>query len=110
LKARTLRALAVTSTARVPSLPDVPTMAETYPGFDVDFWWGLFAPAHTPNAVMSELEAWFTQAMQEQALKARLTHLGFLPAAPCGNDFGALLRKQYDDYGRVIRGANIRVD
>jgi tripartite-type tricarboxylate transporter receptor subunit TctC len=110
LKAGSLRPLAVTTTARVPSLPDVPTIAESYPGFEVDFWWGLFAPAHTPGATISQLEQWFSTAMQEPALKAKLNELGFFPAGLCGQDFTALLRKQYDDYGRVIRGANIRVD
>lgn len=110
LKAGTLRPVAVTSTARVPSLPDVPTIGESYPGFEVDFWWGLFAPAHTPEASISQLAQWFTAAMQQPELKAKLTELGFFPAAICGQDFAALLRKQYDDYGRVIRGANIRVN
>src|SRR4051812_12298850 len=110
LKAGTLRAIAVTSTTRVPSLPDVPTIAESIPDFEVDFWWGLFAPAQTPKAITSQLAQWFTAAMQEPALKAKLNELGFFPAGTCGQDFAALLRKQYDDYGRVIRDANIRVD
>jgi len=110
LKAGTLRAVAVTSKTRVPSLPDVPTIAESYPGFEVDFWWGLFAPAHTPDPIISQLAEWFTAAMQQPALKARLNELGFFPAGICGADFAALLRKQYDDYGRVIRDANIRAD
>jgi len=110
LKAGTLRPLAVTSTARVPSLPDVPTIAESYPGFEVDFWWGLFAPAHTPQALISQLADWFTAAMQTPEIETKLHELGFFPAGICGQDFAALLRKQYEDYGRVIRGANIRAD
>lgn len=110
LKAGTLRAVAVTSKTRVPSLPDVPTIAENYPGFEVDFWWGLFAPVHTPDPIISQLAEWFTAAMQQPALKARLNELGFFPAGICGADFAALLRKQYDDYGLVIRDANIRAD
>jgi tripartite-type tricarboxylate transporter receptor subunit TctC len=110
LKAGTLRPIAVTSTARVPSLPDVPTIGESYPGFEVDFWWGLFAPAHMPEGSVSQLAQWFTAAMQQPELKAKLTELGFFPAGVCGQDFAALLRKQYEDYGRVIRGANIKVN
>ena len=110
LKAGTLRPLAVTSTARVPSLPDVPTIAESYPGFEVDFWWGLFAPAHTPQALISQLADWFTAAMQTPEIKTKLHELGFFPAGICGQDFAALLHKQYEDYGRVIRSANIRAD
>ena len=110
LKAGTLRPLAVTSTARVAGLPGVPTIAETYPGFEVDFWWGLFAPAHTPDALLSQLAEWFTAAMQKPEVKTKLNELGFFPAGICGQDFAALLRKQYEDYGRVIRSANMRPD
>jgi tripartite-type tricarboxylate transporter receptor subunit TctC len=110
LKAGALRPIAVTSTARMSSLPDVPTVGESYPGFEVDFWWGLFAPAHTPEAVVSQLTKWFTEAMQEPALKTRLIDLGFFPAGICGKDFAELLRKQYEDYGRVIRDAKIGAD
>ena len=110
LKAGTLRPIAVTSTARVPPLPDVPTIAESYPGFEVDFWWGLFAPAHTPQALISQLADWFTGAMQTPEIETKLHELGFFPAGICGQDFAALLRKQYEDYGRVIRSANIRAD
>jgi len=110
LKAGSLRPIAVTSAARIPSIPDVPTIAESYPGFEVDFWWGLFAPAHTPEARVSELGRWFTAAMQQPELKARLNALGFFPAGLCGADFAALLRKQYEDYGRVIRSSNMSFD
>jgi tripartite-type tricarboxylate transporter receptor subunit TctC len=110
LKAGTLRPIAVTSTARVPPLPDVPTIAESYPGFEVDFWWGLFAPAHTPQALISQLADWFTGAMQTPEIETKLHELGFFPAGICGQDFAALLRKQYEDYGRVIHSANIRAD
>lgn len=110
LKAGSLRPLAVTSTARVAALPGVPTIAETYPGFEVDFWWGLFAPAHTPDALLSQLAEWFTAAMQKQEVKAKLNELGFFPAGICGQDFAVLLRKQDEDYGRVIRSANIGAD
>jgi tripartite-type tricarboxylate transporter receptor subunit TctC len=110
LKAGTLRPVAVTSKERVSPLPDVPAIAETYPAFEVDFWWGLFAPAHTPQALVSQLTEWFTAAMQTPELKARLNELGFFPTGICGQDFAALLRKQYDEYGRVIRSANIRAD
>jgi len=110
LRSGTLRPLAVTSMTRVPSLPDVPTIGESYAGFEVDFWWGLFAPAHTPEAVVSQLADRFKTAMQQPKLKARLDELGFFPAGICGANFSSLLRKQFDEYGHIIRSANIKAD
>jgi tripartite-type tricarboxylate transporter receptor subunit TctC len=108
LKSGRLRALATTAKSRVPALPDLPTVAESYNGFEVDFWWGLFAPAQTPQATLQRLAEWFTEAMRFPDLAAKLTDLGFYPSATCGPAFGELLRQQFDDYGRVIREANVR--
>ena len=110
LKSGNLRALAVTSKTRIPFLPELPTVAETYADFEVDFWWGLFAPAQTPKTTVADLVEWFKGAMEVQELKAKLTALGFFPTGTCGAPFAELLRKQSDDYGRVIREANIRAD
>lgn len=110
LKSGNLRALAVTSKTRIPFLPELPTVAETYADFEVDFWWGLFAPAQTPKATAADLMEWFKSAMEVQELKAKLIALGFFPTATCGAPFAELLRKQSEDYGRVIRETNIRAD
>jgi tripartite-type tricarboxylate transporter receptor subunit TctC len=108
IKAGTLRAVATTARTRIELLPDVPTVAESgYPGYEVDLWWGLFAPAKTPSTTVAQLGGWFTAAMQAPSVKARLVAQGFAPVATCGADFAALLRKQYDEYGRVIRDAKI---
>jgi tripartite-type tricarboxylate transporter receptor subunit TctC len=108
IKAGTLRAVATTARTRIELLPDVPTVAESgYPGYEVDLWWGLFAPAKTPAATVAQLGGWFTAAMQAPSVKAKLVAQGFAPVATCGADFAALLRKQYEDYGRVIRDAKI---
>ncbi len=109
-KSGKLRPLAATSKARIPSLSEVPTLAETYKDLEVDFWWGLFAPAKTPKAATAELAQWFTAAMAAPDLKARLIALGFFPAGICGPEFAAMLQKQFDDYGRIIGEANIRVE
>jgi tripartite-type tricarboxylate transporter receptor subunit TctC len=111
LKAGTLRALATSAAARIELLPNLPTVAESgYPGYEVDFWWGLFAPARTAKETLSQLTGWFSDALRAPEVKARLTAEGFSPVGTCGADFGALLRKQYDGYGRVIREANITVE
>jgi tripartite-type tricarboxylate transporter receptor subunit TctC len=108
LKAGTLRALVTSARTRIGPLPDLPTVSESgYRDYEVDLWWGVFAPAKTPRQTVSELARWFTEALQAPELKAKLAAQGFSPVGRCGADFASLLRKQYDDYGRIIRDAHI---
>jgi tripartite-type tricarboxylate transporter receptor subunit TctC len=108
LKAGKLRALAVASLTRIDVLPDVPTVAESgYPNYEVEGWLGLFAPAKTPNQTVSHLADTFAEAMQVPAVRERLATLGLYPTRICGGDFSALIRKQYEEFGRVIREAQI---
>ena len=111
LKAGTLRALASASRTRSESLPSVPTIAKSgFKGYEADNWNGLFAPAKTPYETVSELAGWFAAAMQIPDVKAKLVAQSLYPAWMCGADFAALLSKQYDEFGRVIREANIKAD
>jgi tripartite-type tricarboxylate transporter receptor subunit TctC len=109
MKAGTLRVLASGSRTRSDPLSVVPTVAEAgYKDYEVDFWNGVLAPANTPKETVSELAGWFSAAMQVPEVKAKLVAQGFYPVGICGADFGALLRKQYDDFGRIIHDANIK--
>jgi len=109
LKSGKLRALATGSRTRAEALPDVPTVAESgYKDYDAKQWFGLLAPAKTPKETVSQLVGWFTAALQVPEVKAKLAIQGLYPAGICGADFGAFIRKQYDDYGRAIREANIK--
>jgi len=109
LKSGKLRALATGSRTRAEALPDVPTVAESgYKDYDAKQWFGLLAPAKTPKETISQLVGWFTAALQVPEVKAKLAIQGLYPAGICGADFGAFIRKQYDDYGRAIREANIK--
>ena len=110
LKSGRLRAIATTTRTRIGSLPDVPTIAETYKDYEVDFWWGLFAPAKTPTEKVSQFAQWFKAAMQASEVKPKLAAQGFLPVGTCGADFGALLRKEYDHYGGIIRATNMKAE
>jgi tripartite-type tricarboxylate transporter receptor subunit TctC len=110
IKAGRLRAIAATTGKRIDSLPELPTIGETYNDYEVDFWWGLFAPAKTPKETVSQYADWFTAAMRAPEVKTKLNAQGFIPVGSCGADFAALLRKQYDHYGRVIREANIKAE
>jgi tripartite-type tricarboxylate transporter receptor subunit TctC len=92
-------------------LPDVPTVGEAgYGDYAIDAWYGLFAPAKTSNEVMSQFAGWFTAALQVPEIRAKLVAQGLFPVGMCGADFGTLVRKQYDEYGRVIREANIKAE
>jgi len=111
LKAGKLRALAVGNGARAQPLPDIPTVAESgYRDFDVDAWFGAFAPANTPEPAIRQLEHLFTTALQDVNVKERLLVQGLFPAGACGADFAAYLRKQHDAYSRIIAEANIKAD
>jgi tripartite-type tricarboxylate transporter receptor subunit TctC len=109
LKAGTLRALASASRKRIEPMPDVPTVAELgYKDYEVEVWFGLLAPAKTPKDAVAQLSGWFTAAMQAPEVKPKLINLGLYPVGMCGAEYGALIRKQYDEYGSIIRAANIK--
>jgi tripartite-type tricarboxylate transporter receptor subunit TctC len=76
----------------------------------VEGWVGVLAPAKIPKEAVSQFADWFAAAMRAPEIKAKLAIQGLYPAVKCSADFGALLRKQYDDYGRVIREANIKAE
>ena len=106
-----VRALVTTARKRVESLPDVPTAAESgYQGVVAEFFGGVIAPAHTPKETISQLIGLFSAAMQTPQIKAKFAGLGFFAGGECGNDYAAILRKNYDDYGRIIRDANIKME
>jgi tripartite-type tricarboxylate transporter receptor subunit TctC len=111
LKAGKLRALAVGNRTRAQPLPDVPTVAESgYSDFDIDAWFGAFAPATTPDAAMGEVEHLFTAALQDSSVKEKLSIQGLFPTVACGGDFAAYLRKQNDAYSRIIADAQIKAE
>jgi tripartite-type tricarboxylate transporter receptor subunit TctC len=111
LKAGTLRALATTSRIRLEQMPDLPTVEEAgYKDFEVDLWWGLFTAPKTSRQAVAQLANWFSTAMSAPEIKTKFYAQGFSPVATCGSDFGALLRKQYDEYSRFIREGNIKAE
>jgi tripartite-type tricarboxylate transporter receptor subunit TctC len=110
LNAGKLRALATPSRTRIEALPEVPTVAEYYKGYELDFWLGMLAPAKTPKETVSELAGLFARALQAPEFRAKLVPLGLYVVGTCGEDFSVLLRKQSDDFGRVIREANIKAE
>jgi tripartite-type tricarboxylate transporter receptor subunit TctC len=106
-----LRALAVATADRIEALPDVPTVAESgYKDFELDNWFGVVAPARTPKETVAQIAGWFVAALRAPEVKAKLANQGLFPAATCGADFAALLRKQSEEFGSVIREANMKAE
>jgi len=104
-----LRALATGTAARIEPLPDVPTIAESgFKDFEADIWFGLVAPAKTPSGALSQLADWFTTALKDPEVTPKLATQGLFPVGICGAAHAASTQKQYDDYGRAIREANIK--
>jgi tripartite-type tricarboxylate transporter receptor subunit TctC len=104
-----LRALATASAARIAPMPDVPTLAESgFKDFEADIWFGLVAPAKTPHEALSQLSGWFTAALKDSEVTPKLAAQGLFPVGTCGAEVAAFTKKQYDNYGRAIRDANIK--
>jgi tripartite-type tricarboxylate transporter receptor subunit TctC len=107
VKAGKLRALASLRMQRTRALPDLPTIAETLPGFDANNWIALFAPAGTPPAVVRSLNAEVAKTMGTPEMRARLETAGatFTPMPP--DQFAEFVRREVADWGKLIRAANI---
>jgi tripartite-type tricarboxylate transporter receptor subunit TctC len=110
LQSGSLRALATTSSKRVSSLPNVPTVAEGgYEGVEAEFYIGVAAPMKTPAAKVSKLIGWFTSALQAPQIIAKFAALGFFSGGQCGTDFAAILHKDYEKYGKIVRQAHLEM-
>ena len=111
LRAGKLRGLAASSRTRIEAFPDVPTVAESgYRVYELNVWFGVVAPAQTPKETISKLTDWFTAALQAPEVRTKLIDQGLSPVGACGAQFSALLRERYQEYGRAIRDANIKIE
>jgi tripartite-type tricarboxylate transporter receptor subunit TctC len=110
VRAGKLRALAVTTTTHLEALPDVPTMADFAPGFEVSGWEGLVAPKNTPTEIINKLNAEINAGLTEHKVKARLTDLGLAVLAGSPADFSKLIADETEKWGKVIRAANIKAE
>jgi tripartite-type tricarboxylate transporter receptor subunit TctC len=110
IKAGRIVALAVTSAQRSPLLPDVPTIAETIPGFEIDTWWGLVAPAGTPRETVARLNAAFTAALNSPDVKARFAQLMAEPVPGTPEQFAALIQREHKRYEAVVKASGAKAD
>jgi tripartite-type tricarboxylate transporter receptor subunit TctC len=103
-----LRALAVTTTARSPALPDIPALAEFIPGYEASAWYGVSAPRNTPQAVIDKLNNEINTGLVDPALQARLVDLGGMIVSGSPADFGKLVRDETAKWAKVIKFAGIK--
>ena len=110
VRAGKLRALAVLGTTRSPALPDVPTVAESVPGFEVSNWIGMFGPAGMPPAIVAKLNAEVQKIMRSPEIQKRLETEGakFLPMSP--EQFALFQKSELAKWAKTIKDANIKVD
>ena len=110
IKAGKLKALAVTTAKRSAMLPDVPAVAETLKGFEIDTWWGLVAPAGTPADVVAKLNAAFVAALNSPEAKTRFAALMAEPVASSPEQFGAFMKSELGKYEKVVKASGAKVD
>ncbi len=110
-KAGRLRLLAVSSDTRDPTLPDVPTVSEAgVPGFDVRIWFGLFAPAGTPPAIIDKLHAEVVRILALPDVKAQYAARGLAATSNSPAEFSAYVKREFDKWAVVVKAAGIRAD
>jgi tripartite-type tricarboxylate transporter receptor subunit TctC len=110
IKAGKLRALGVTSDKRSSSLPDVPAIAETLPGFAIVSWQGIFAPAGVPQPIVDRLAGEMIKAINDPEIKSKLVGQGIEPSGMSPADFSAFQKAEIDKWARVIKAGNIKVE
>jgi tripartite-type tricarboxylate transporter receptor subunit TctC len=110
IQAGRVRPLALTSARRVAELPALPTMAERYPGFEAETWWGVMAPPGTPAAVVAAANRAFVAALDDPSVARRFAALMIRPAPTSPDAFGALIERERVRYGQVVKASGAVID
>jgi tripartite-type tricarboxylate transporter receptor subunit TctC len=104
-----LRALAVTSPKRMTQLPDIPTIAESgVSGFEAEAWWGVLAPAGTPQPIIARMNAELARALKIPAVQERMVQMGVDVAASSPDDLGKFVANEVAKWGKVVRDNKIK--
>ena len=111
IKEGKLRALAVTTGKRSSALPDVPTLAEAaLPGFDLGSWFGVLAPAKTPAAILTKLNADIVKVLNMPDVRKRLEDIGAEPVANTPEQMAALIRSDTENFAKLVKRANVKIE
>ena len=109
-KANRVKALAFTGLKRNAVLPDVPTVSEIVPGFELTVWWGLSAPKGVEPAVIQKLSGALQAVMADPAVKARMADFGAEPRVSSAREFTAFVEKERARWVEIMRTGNITLD
>ena len=111
VKAGRLRVLAIGTSRRSATIPEVPTVAEAgVPGFDVNLWIGFMAPAGTPADIVAKLNKAINDAVAEPAVRERFARLGLEPFTASPQEFGVLVKSEISKWAEIVKAAGVRVD
>ena len=110
IKAGKYKPIAITSPNRMPAAPDIPTVAETLPGFSVQPISGVIVPSATPRGIVHKMSADINKALQSPDLAARMAQFELEPAGTTPEQFDAFIRAEIDKWGKVVKAAGIRAD
>jgi tripartite-type tricarboxylate transporter receptor subunit TctC len=110
IKSGKLKVLGVVNQKRVAALPDAPTIGETIKGFGQTPWYGLFAPAGTPKAIIEQLQAAVAKAVDSPDAKDKLATVGCEPFKSSTQDFAALIRADLPKWAKIVRDSGATID
>jgi tripartite-type tricarboxylate transporter receptor subunit TctC len=110
IQAGRLRALAVTTATRAKALPDVPTVAETVPGYEASAFFGMAVPKGTPRAVIDKLNKTINEALADPGVQAKLAELGGTNIAGTPEDFGKIVADETDKWANVVKATGATAD
>jgi tripartite-type tricarboxylate transporter receptor subunit TctC len=110
VRAGKLRALAVTAPQRMAAWPELPTMAEMLPGFEIVGWYGLLAPARLPKPVLARLHAEVIKILEQPDIRERIVADGSEPVGSAPEEFRQFMRADLDKWSKLVKGSGVKFD